>query len=201
MRFRLAVAAAALLLAPAFAAADGGEGLGLYDEIGTGVSVLDGAAAPYLRNPVLEVCASIHYVFESMHGVGVGFDFGWDVSGAEATAGTYMIDFFYIHPWRVVEDWEVTPIFGAAIGWVDVQLSACVTGDCDDEAMMRARELDRLDAFLAGGRVGFGVSYVLDFLHIGFGAWVRVMAVTGDEDWNVLWSQMLMSRVGFRFDL
>ena len=65
-------------------------------------------------------------------GCGFGFDFALDVSGADGTIGTYFIDLFYLHGWRPLEHWEVTPIIGAskeshigdAVAALDVTLSA-----------------------------------------------------------------------------
>lgn len=186
---------------PGLAAADDAEGIGLHDEVGAAISVIDGEAAPYLRNPVLTVAVSVSIILPSEHGVGFGVDFAWDVSGADGTIGTYFLDLFYLHGWRPLEHWEVTPLIGVSVGWVDATLASCTGMMCSDEAMMFADQLDELDAFTAGGKAGVSVALVKDFIQLGASTWVRVMMATGQESWNVLWSQAFVARVGFRFDL
>jgi hypothetical protein len=135
------------------------------------------------------------------HGVGLGGDFGFDMSGNDEAMHFYGIDLFYLHPWMFEEGWEVTPIFGISCGWADAILTTCTT-DCNAEQMMRQDELDQLDAFLIGGRVGFSVDRVFEFLHVGLTASVRVMTATGeDAPMRTYWQQSLLLRAGFRFDL
>ena len=177
------------------------EGLEVMDEIGVAVRGVDGDAAAVASRAVLQVGFSVRLIVPGQHGVGLGFDMGFDVSGDPEAIHFYGLDLFYIHPWAFEEHWEVTPLFGISCGWADATLTTCTT-DCNDEQKIRMRELDRIDSFMIGGRIGFSVDYVVEFIHMGLTATVRLMAATGeDPPFQTYWQQSLLLRAGFRFDL
>src|SRR5689334_22840277 len=177
----LLVFLAAIPALPA-AADDVREGFEVVDEIGVAVRSADGAAAALSHNPILDVSLSVRMIFPHAHAVGLGFDFGFDVSGADETLTSYILDLFYSHPWIVPtgddaddndEDHiEVQPFFGASIGWLDAALTTCLdatSADCNDAAKARLKVLDGLDAFVIGGRVGTAIDWAVadGFLHLG----------------------------------